>query len=123
MSNQTQTLQIATTIKQQLFAFGKTKVWSWGARGWSCGQIAETKESFLAFRVSGLKFKGIVKVILTWADTYTVQFIKMEKGLEVVKKEISNVYFDELTDKIDNTVEYTGDDESYKKALNKIGMF
>jgi hypothetical protein len=119
----THTQQVATTIRQQLFAFGQMKVWSWGATNWSCGQLAETKESFLAFKVSGLKFKGIVKVILDWSDTYKVQFIKIEKGSEVIKKEISNVYFDELTDKIDNVVEYTGDDESYKKALGKIKAF
>jgi hypothetical protein len=119
----TQTQQVATTIRQQLLAFGQMKVWSWGATNWSCGQLAETKENFLAFKVNGLKFKGIVKVILDWSDTYKVQFIKIEKGSEVIKKEISNVYFDELTDKIDNVVEYTGDDESYKKALGKIKAF
>lgn len=119
----THTQQVAETIRQQLFAYGKMKVFSWGAKDWSCGQLAETKESFLAFRVKGLKFKGIVKIILDWTDTYRVQFIKMEKGLEVIKKEISDVYFDELTDKIDNIVEYTGDDESYKKALSKVKAF
>jgi hypothetical protein len=113
------TLEVANTIKAQLFAGGKMKVWSWGANQWSCG-TTEKKEPYLIFRVRGLKFKGLVKVILNSMDTYDVHFIKMSKGQQVVKNEISDVYFDELTEKIDLVVEYTGDDKSYKEALDKM---
>ena len=77
----------------------------------------------MTFRVSGLKFKGIVKIILNWSDTYTVQLVKNQKGAEVIKAEKSDIYCDQLTEIVDNLVEYTGDDETYKKALNKVKAF
>lgn len=98
------TRQIAETIQQQLFAGGKMTVWSWGVRGWSAGETA-VGNSFLAFRVSGFIFKGIVKVILWGDDTYTVQLIKNKKGVEVIEKEVAGIYCDELTDVVDGMVE------------------
>ena len=117
------TQQIAQTIMQQLYAGGKNKVWSWGANGWTCGTMPKVErgggESYLMFKVQGFLFKGMVRVILAWDDTYTVQLLKKEGGELVVKDERKNVYFDELTDIIDRKVEYCGDEEKYKEQVNK----
>ena len=93
-----QSIEIAKTIQQQLMGMGKMKVWSWGANSWA--SIPEG----LAFKVQGFKFKGVVKIVLTPSDTYTIEFIKAKK----VQKEMTDVYFDEMVDLIDGYVEYTG---------------
>jgi len=117
------TQQIAQTIMQQLYAGGRNKVWSWGANSWSCGTMPKVErgggESYLIFKVQGFLFKGMVRVILAWDDTYTVQLLKKEGGELVVKDERKNVYFDELTDVIDSKVEHCGDEEKYKEQVNK----
>ena len=114
------TRQVAQTIQQQLYAGGKMKVWSWGVRGWSAGETA-VGNSFLAFRVSGFVFKGIVKVILWGNDTYTIQLIKNEKGVEVIKKEVEGIYADDLTDVVDGMVEKAPNvsDVEYEKKVKK----
>lgn len=79
---------VARTISNQIRAgktndgtSGNTAMNSWGAR-----QLTDLGGG-LAFRVSGLKFKGIVEVVLDVQDLYTVKFIKagmlkrMSKGL------------------------------------------
>ena len=89
-------LQIATTIRQQLYAHGTQKVWSWGAHAWRGG------ENFLRFRVSGHHFKGVVKITLNSMDLYDIEFLKGEK----VVHEVNGAYFDNMTDIIDRYVEY-----------------
>jgi hypothetical protein len=115
-------LQVAQIIQQQLLAGGRNKVMSWGANSWTHGTMPKKEkgggESFLIFKVQGFLFKGMVRVILAWDDTYTVQLLKKEKGELVVKEEITNVYFDELTDVIDSKVEHCGDEEKYKQQVN-----
>jgi|694.fasta_scaffold03804_49 hypothetical protein len=117
-------LEVAQIIQQQLYAGGRNKVWSWGANGWTHGKMPINEqgfggENFLIFKVQGFLFKGMVRVILAWDDTYTVQLLKKEKGELVVKDEITNVYCDELTDIIDRKVEHCGDEEKYKQQVNK----
>jgi len=87
---------VAKTIQQQLFAFGQQKVMSWGARGWAAG------ENFLFFRVSANRHKGYIKITLNSMDTYDVQLLSMKR---VVKKEWNGLYFDQLTEVIDNEIE------------------
>lgn len=116
MNNYTQ--QVAETIRQQLLGGGRFKVMSWGVRSWSCGET-EKGNSFLAFRVSGFIFKGIVKIILWGNDTYTIHLVKNEKGVEVIKKEVEGVYNEDLTDVVDGLVEKCADDEKYEKQVNK----
>lgn len=114
-------VEVANVIKSQIYAGGINKVWSWGANSFSCGQMPKEEkgggESFLMFKVQGFIFKGLVRVILEWNDTYKVQLLKREKGELVVKDEVSNVYFDELTDIIDRKVEYCGDDKKYTEQV------
>ena len=99
---ETQATHIGQTIREQLvFGVNRMKVWSWGANSWTA------IENGLAFKVQGFKFKGIVTIVLMGNDTYTIQFIKANK----VKKEMSDVYCDEMTDLIDQYVELT---DNYK---------
>ncbi len=88
--------QIALIIRQQLFAGGKIKVWSWGANAWRAG------ENFLHFRVTGRLFRGVVRVTLNSMDTYDIKLMKVSG--EVVK-EINGIYCDQLTDVIDEAIE------------------
>jgi len=102
-----QSLQIAKTIQSQLMGLGQMKVWSWGANSWTAIQNG------LAFKVQGFKFKGIVQITLMPSDTYTIQFSKAK----MILKEITDVYFDEMVDIIDEYVEYTG--ANYSNDVNK----
>lgn len=88
-------LTVANTIREQLFAFGKMKVWSWGAHAWVGG------ENFLQFKVQGHHFKGIVKITLNSMDLYDIEFIKAGKVIH----EVNGIYFDQMTDIIDEYVE------------------
>ena len=109
---ETQQIQLAKTIQGQLFAFGKMRVYSWGAHAWTA-----VKDG-LTFKVQGFKFKGVVQITLTPFDTYKVEFIKAKK----VEQEYADVYFDELTNIIDAHVEYTGDnyENDVKNALDSL---
>lgn len=98
-TEQKRSIEIATTIRQQLLALGQIKVWSWGANTW------RAIEDGLYFRVQGFKFKGEVMIILRANDTYTISFIKNR----VVVQVYADVYFDDMVDLIDNEVEYTGE--------------
>jgi hypothetical protein len=90
-------LTIAKTIREQLLAFGRIKVMSWGARGWTGG------EDFLRFRVSARRHKGYVKITLNGMDLYDVELISMKNE---VKDTINGLYFDQLADVIDQKIEY-----------------
>ena len=117
------TQQIAQTILAQIKAGGINVFLSWGPNSFSCGTMPKVErgggESYLMFKVQGFLFKGMVRVILAWDDTYTVQLLKKEGGELVVKDERKNVYFDELTDIIDRKVENCGDKEKYNEQVNK----
>ena len=80
----------------------KPLMWSWGARKF----IGLAKG--LLFTVSGHHHKGHVLINLAWDDTYTIRLISTQWN---VKKIITNVYFDKLSEKIDIAVEKI---EAYK---------
>lgn len=107
-------LEIAKTIKHQLTTLGAIQVMSWGSHVWTGGK------DFLAFRVQGFKFKGIVKITLTPMDVYEIEFIKGRfiNGTPEHKRE--NVYFDEMVDIIDEYVEHTG--ANYENDIRKSFM-
>ena len=98
--------EIAKTIQEQLFAFGRVKVFSWGANSWTA-----IKDG-LVFKVQGFKFKGTIKIVLVPNDTYTIQLIKDDK----IEQEFTDVYFDQMTDLIDSHVEFTG--KNYNDDVN-----
>jgi hypothetical protein len=83
-------------------------VWSWGARGWT-----NIQNKALAFRVSGLKFKGYVVITLNFLDLYDVDFMNIRGEVKCSKKD---VYCDVLVQVIDNVVEKT---ENYKEDVKK----
>lgn len=110
------TLQIAQTIQQQLMAGGRIKVMSWGAHNWVGG------DNFLQFKVQGFLFKGIVRIVLTSMDDYTIEFYK-PRTTEPFKT-IEGMYCDQLTEVIDRHVE-KGDisqKEYENKITNKYGL-
>jgi hypothetical protein len=113
------TLSIARTIQSQLVGLGQVKVWSWGANKWTAYKDEEGR-SGLEFKVSGFKFKGYVRIILDWSDTYIISFTNIRKSL---KGKVDGVFFDEMVDLIDDFVEYPGTDDEYKKLIEKHYKF
>lgn len=109
-------LTIANTIWQQITAGGMIKVWSWGVPMNSrVGHQEKDGSGWLRFKVSGMKFKGIVKVIYRPVpDDYMIEFHKpvrkknavggFDTNYEVIKS-IEGVYCDTLTTTIDEFVE------------------
>lgn len=73
------------------------KVMSWGA----C-HFRNFDDMGLIFEVSGRKHKGYVLITLDWTDTYNVYLISYSG---VIKKEMKGVYCDELTERIDESIE------------------
>lgn len=86
-------------------------VWSWGFSHPIALGESEEGEGGLLFNVDGFKFKGRVKIVLNWLDTFTVSLIDPHgKTTEV----IDDVYIDNLISVIDNAVEHVPD---YEKAV------
>ncbi len=106
-------LMVANTIRKQIKQgsgvdghSGATCMMSWGADQF-VGSAVETEESrgFFQFRVSGAKFKGLVKIKLIWNDTYTIEFWKGRGTKLRIVDSISEVYAFDLTPVIDLYVE------------------
>ena len=114
---------IANTIRKQLTcnSIFQSRVWSWGARGWKYGVDKKENLGFLMLTVSGMKFKGIVKISLKFNDTFMVEFIKNKRVLNkeltelwgkkkydtipTVMKTYEEVYCDDLNEMVDSYVE------------------
>lgn len=95
----TRAQEIATIIKQQIFAAPKGRMsiaYSWGPNGFLCGDkvnfalgcdesggCTSTFEipslGWLRFNVNGRLFKGMVYVVLAPSDTYTVLLVENKK--------------------------------------------
>ena len=101
------------TILSQLYAGGKIKVWSWGAYGFK-----RLDEVTLMFKVDARRLEGYVYIRYCFgSDTYEVLFSKhqpkitnFEEGeYQIIEhdtiKKLKDVYFDEMTCKIDNEIE------------------
>lgn len=99
--------QIASTIQQQITYPNKAVFWSWGASKYTYG-INEKGEAFLRFKVNGRKFKGYVWVVYDFSDTYKISFASTHGN---VKKEVADVYCDQLQEIIDDFVEKIDDYE------------
>ena len=105
-------MEIANTILQQIRTLTPTPVlWSWGASKYQAvkeNQIDGIGEDYLGalmFFVRGYKHKGHVIVSLAPSDTYTVSIGHIRKGKMNVKKQIKDIFFDELGSTIDELVE------------------
>lgn len=71
--------------------------WSWGV-----SKLLNMFDKGLCLKVSGNHHKGWVIITLSFMDTYSV-YIVSNKG--EVKNEYHDVYFDQLTEIIDNRIE------------------
>lgn len=103
-------MQIADTIRQQLLATTPMNViLSWGALH---GFIATVNKGMatLMFKVNGRLFKGYVLISYNEMDYYEI-YLKDANGVRLVHEE---VYFDQLGDIIDETIERGTDAEEYE---------
>ena len=115
--------ETAETILHQL-TYGqvnKVKVMTWAFEKPSYGIDKDENFGFLTFKVNGYKFKGNVKISLSFNDTYKIEFIKKKrekdhelsklygstkmKTTTTIEKELLDIYFDQLTEIIDEYVE------------------
>ena len=87
--NVTETLQVLMT--------NKPMYWSWGVT-----DLTSLESKGLVFKVRGHHHKGWVLITLDWTDTYNVDIIN-NKG-EVIQH-FDMVYFDMLSEIIDNRIE------------------
>lgn len=110
-------VEIANTIRQQIAAGydrsgmnrGNYLMMCWGARQYAALPEQKIGEKLqlggLQFRVSGYKHKGLVIVRLMANDTYKVEIGNVVKGSWKAKKTFDEVYCDQLTEIIDDSVE------------------
>lgn len=107
INNMTNPRALATIIWQQLNSEGAMIPMSWGTHGLKA-LPEKTEEDFktggLQLRVQGAKFKGHIRIILNWDDTYIVRFGKLRKCFRLIK-EFNNIYNDQLVALIDDYVE------------------
>ena len=91
-----------------IFSHYQTIVWSWGFN------TAIALENGLQFTVSGMIFKGKVRVLYDeGSDTFTVRLLNADGS---TKKEEAEVYLDNLVDVIDGMVEKC---ENYAQKVMK----
>ena len=73
--------------------------WCWGV-----SRLANYHNKGLILSVNGRNLKGFVLITLAWDGTYTVRFFNTKYN--EVKDKLTNVYCDELTNRIDSIIEY-----------------
>ena len=78
------------------------KVLSWGANNWGVLNGIPDCCKGMAFKVNARRHKGYVLIALNWDDTYEVHLISTKGNL---KHSMDNVYFDDLTNRIDDKIE------------------
>ena len=108
-------------IIRQLKGKGLWVFGSWGSRSFvdmgevfdiptdDQGSVRTIKcRACLRFRVSGRLHTGLVYVVLTGADDYTIIIAKDKRGLmpyAKITKELNGIYCDQLVDVVDRLVE------------------
>ena len=109
-------VNLANIIWKQLLAGGTNKVMCWGVPMNSrVGQDEKDGGGWMRFKVSGMKFKGIVKITYNRVpDDYTIQFLKETRKKNLVggfdidyveQHKIEGVFCYQLTELIDEYVE------------------
>jgi hypothetical protein len=88
--------QIAQTIAQQLGGLGRLKYMVGGHTFADVG-------NGLSFKFKGSKVANYMKVTLTPLDTYNVELGKIWGQKYTIKREVSNVYFDQLKEIFEDT--------------------
>ena len=70
---------------------------------WGVSRLINHANKGLLLSVNGMNLKGFVFITLAWDDTYTVRFYNTKYN--EVKPKLTNVYCDELTQRIDEVIE------------------
>jgi hypothetical protein len=81
----------------QVLSYNKSIYWSWGV-----SKRTNLNDKGLLLKVSGNHHKGSVLITLGWDDTYCVYIISNSGK---ILNEYKEVYFDVLTELIDNRIE------------------
>jgi hypothetical protein len=81
----------------QVLTHNRTTYWSWGV-----SKLLNMFNKGLCLKVSGHHHKGWVIITLGFTDTYSVFYVSNNGK---VKDEQHLVYFDELTERIDDKIE------------------
>jgi len=89
--------EFSLTETMQVLSYNKGIYWSWGV-----SKKINLNDKGLLLKVSGNHHKGCVLITLAWDDTYCVYIIS-NKGK--ILNEYKDVYFDVLTEVIDNRIE------------------
>jgi len=104
--NQAQVMEVSKPHFQRTFNPSETlqllnrygfRFWSWGANGFK-----NLANQALFFKVHGHHHKGYVLITLNYADLYEVRFLTTRGN---IKDTITDLYFDQLFDAIDEKVE------------------
>lgn len=91
-------MEIAKIILGQIKYLDKMALMAWGAKNYVALPKSKEIQGGLRFKVNGLKFRGWVKIELTYLDEYSISFIN--ENLEI-EKVYHGVYCDMLVDIID----------------------
>ena len=97
-------LQVAQTIKDQLYAFDANLMGCLGSHNFRGGGEVEGKHcGFLMFDVQNLQEiqHGTVQIILNGLDLYNIRIYGDDLDLFAV---VENVYFDQLTEVIESKI-------------------
>jgi hypothetical protein len=100
---------VGQTIFTQLTTLGGTIVWCWGAHAYkSFSDKYFTDISHLGgllFKLNGHIHKGHVMIRLAPNDTYTISIGTFRNNQFTSKKDVTDVYFDQMVEIIDGLVE------------------
>ena len=91
----------AQTLISQLYAGGRSKVWSWGFHN----PIAYADKNgcyVLRFTVRGNLFRGHIYVALNGADLYDVYYCSNRGNIKMISE---GLYCDNITEVIDEKIE------------------
>lgn len=82
----------------QVLQHNKQIYWSWGVE-----KLVNYYDKGLILIVNGHHHKGLLFIRLSWDDTYSYFLLNDDNS---IKKEVHNVYFDELQNRVDKDIEY-----------------
>jgi hypothetical protein len=77
--------------------------WSWGAKETTAIHTSKNNCKALTFQVNGFKHQGKVVIVLNGLDLFNVYLVNND---ETIKETINDLYFDQLVEAIDRSVEY-----------------
>jgi len=84
----------------QLLRLDIMKFWSWGANGFTVDKKKGTK--MFRMTVRGHHHKGYVYIVLNFLDLFDVYLVNKKN---IIKDKMTDLYFDQLADAIDEKVE------------------